>query len=345
MNSKKRDTFFDNLKGMMIVLVVFCHFIEQLIPRWSLYPLIYRFYICTYSFHMPVFIFCSGFFSHNHDESTSIRKAISACLVPYVLFQTIYNIIFFTPGSSTASSIRSLLNYSGPQWTLWYLLSMFIWRIIVRPFNVLRRPMTVSIVLAVYAGLTEAGVFLSLSRTMTFFPFFLAGYLTTPNMIERLRKRSKLLSLFLFTAAMGIAVIMSESNTAVKHIRMATPYSSVSDALWLSVLLRITALLIAFVSIYALISLVSGRKTIFSRFGRYCLPIYLLHSGLIRLLSMAGFVGPSRSLYIFPWAAVAAFILCFLLGTNCADRTLRFVTEFISRLIVRCDSDSAEYNL
>lgn len=58
METSRRDARFDNLKGILIFLVVFGHLLELVggpAAAW-LYRLIY-------SFHMPAFVFCSGWFA------------------------------------------------------------------------------------------------------------------------------------------------------------------------------------------------------------------------------------------------------------------------------------------
>ena len=76
----QRDARFDNLKGILIFLVVFGHLLELVggpAAAW-LYRLIY-------SFHMPAFVFCSGWFAQ-FDAARFFRRL----LYPYLLYQTLY---------------------------------------------------------------------------------------------------------------------------------------------------------------------------------------------------------------------------------------------------------------
>ena len=53
-----RNERVDNLKGILTVLVVFGHFLELIMDQgWTKYV-----YELIYSFHMPFFIFTSGYF-------------------------------------------------------------------------------------------------------------------------------------------------------------------------------------------------------------------------------------------------------------------------------------------
>jgi len=58
---KERDYLFDNIKGLLILLVVFGHMIESFAFKKS--TSINVMYYAIYTFHMPIFIFISGYFS------------------------------------------------------------------------------------------------------------------------------------------------------------------------------------------------------------------------------------------------------------------------------------------
>ena len=65
-NDKKlrnNNYFIDNLKVILIFLVVFGHLIERYIDTNSTLLGVYMF---IYTFHMPLFIFVSGFLSKKH---------------------------------------------------------------------------------------------------------------------------------------------------------------------------------------------------------------------------------------------------------------------------------------
>ena len=58
--AKQRDYLFDNYKALLIVLVVMGHFIE---PCYRNNEFLYTLKWLIVSFHMPAFIFISGYFS------------------------------------------------------------------------------------------------------------------------------------------------------------------------------------------------------------------------------------------------------------------------------------------
>lgn len=67
---KERNYLFDNLKFLLIVLVVFGHSLEEISLEHN-YAII-RAWI--YSFHMPVFVFISGYFSKSVRRGAKVRE-------------------------------------------------------------------------------------------------------------------------------------------------------------------------------------------------------------------------------------------------------------------------------
>ncbi|WP_052356695.1 acyltransferase family protein [[Clostridium] dakarense] len=66
MNQINKNYFVDNLKVLLIFLVVFGHLIERYINTNDTLMGMYMF---IYTFHMPLFIFISGFLSKNIHKS------------------------------------------------------------------------------------------------------------------------------------------------------------------------------------------------------------------------------------------------------------------------------------
>ena len=88
MQEKTREIYFDNLKTLLIFLVVLGHFtnLNKSIPLMGAINNV------IYSFHMPLFIFISGYFSKSIRSHRSVE--IENILYPYFVFQFI-NFIFW----------------------------------------------------------------------------------------------------------------------------------------------------------------------------------------------------------------------------------------------------------
>lgn len=123
---------------------------------------------------MPAFIFLSGYFS-----SFNRKKILFRLIFPYVVFQTLY-LIFDAVVLNNSPNIS--LHYTTPYWLLWYLFALIIYNLLIPFFDTAQLSgqvvfLAASVVLSLLAGYNNSiGYFLSLSRIITFAPFFLGGY-------------------------------------------------------------------------------------------------------------------------------------------------------------------------
>ena len=89
LTENNRDTFWDALKWILMFFVIYGHllprFYEESRINMALFNLIYM-------FHMPLFIFISGRFSHNHNKE-KFKSGIIRLLETYVVFQIILEIV------------------------------------------------------------------------------------------------------------------------------------------------------------------------------------------------------------------------------------------------------------
>ena len=79
-----RIALWDNLKFILITLVVAGHFADEIMDYSSIYSSIFLF---IYAFHMPLFIFISGYF---HSDRNTMKK-----LLFYISLGFSYKIISF----------------------------------------------------------------------------------------------------------------------------------------------------------------------------------------------------------------------------------------------------------
>lgn len=158
MDENGRDYRFDNLKALLIFVVVFTHTFD-LHPALFSNPVMYSIYSVMWSFAMPVFIFISGYFTRSVPDS---KKALTNILIPFLVFNTFY----------WAVSTRNLGGLLTTQYAMWYLLSLFSWRLIVIPLSKLRFSFVFSVLASLYIGcIPKATNFLSVQRTIAFFRF------------------------------------------------------------------------------------------------------------------------------------------------------------------------------
>lgn len=113
-----RNYKLDNIKVILIFFVIFGHLLET-VGGDNLYKIIY-------SFHMPVFIFISGWFAPSKCVS---KKTMFKLIHPYILFQLLY--ILFNVFAVNEGNIELSIQFSTPYWLLWYLLTLTFYYLLI----------------------------------------------------------------------------------------------------------------------------------------------------------------------------------------------------------------------
>lgn len=122
---KVRDERIDSVKYWLIILVILGHVIEkQKFPDNDVCATTLLKWI--YIFHMPLFIFISGYFTRKKNPINLI-SGIWKLLEPLIIIQLIVRIPEFI--QKETFSFRELLT---PWWLLWYMLSLIYWRLLIQ---------------------------------------------------------------------------------------------------------------------------------------------------------------------------------------------------------------------
>ena len=164
----ERDYFFDNVKAVLIFLVVLGHFLLP-IHEEGILVLIKR---LIYVFHMPLFVFVSGYFSKRiYKDGRFNFKKILYLIKAYIVFVIAIQAVYAISGFRSFSEIDFFSQSGAP----WYLFAMIVWYLMI-PFVRNLKPVpviAVNIVLALVAGyFKNVGDFLCLSRILVFGLFF-----------------------------------------------------------------------------------------------------------------------------------------------------------------------------
>ena len=272
METKERDYLFDNYKAILIILVVVGHFIEvasednlgMQMLKWMIF-----------SFHMPAFIFISGYFSK---KTYSLKILCRRLLVPYLVFEMFYYLLYtFVIHKET----ELYLLY--PKFSLWYLMALFVWKFVTPYFKKIPGHIAWAVIAGLAVGATNIDDnFLTLPRMITFYPFFLLGTMFQRKWLTRLRTVRNRISaagifvvLNLFLAFVDIDNLFEEK---IFYGRYNYEYLDLSDTEGVFVRLGCYAISLAMTLLMAM--MVSEKQNRFSYLGSRTMAIYLFH-GLI----------------------------------------------------------------
>lgn len=316
---QSRDPRWDNLRYLSGTLVVLVHMSNGLTDRMGLHWL----YVATWALRVPLFAMVAGYFSRA-DAITprEARRLVESILVPYLALSLLHTLqIWHFRG-------RWTFFVTEPAWGLWFLLSLLCWRAALPYLAQLRHPLATCVVVALVAGyIPDIGTTMSVSRTLTFLPFFLVGWKLRQGVgATALRTTwSRYVALAVLAATFAVSWLIHD-NVKANWLRMKGPYDggqSLLEAPWAWVV-RAVVLVGGAVIALSFARLVPHRRlpaiTYLGAGGMY---IYLLHPLVLRPLNVAGVLD-----WVGPWHEQVLLVGCaFALTAVLASAPVRWVTR------------------
>ncbi|MDO5375968.1 MAG: acyltransferase family protein [Staphylococcus rostri] len=320
---QQRDAFFDNARAGLIFLVVFGHLIN---PYTNEQPFLTALYLLIYSFHMPAFLFISGYFAKNIGQAGYIEKVGKKLLGPYLIFYAFFSIYYFITGKNSSVD----LDLFDPVFALWFLLTLFFFNVILvvvhqfKPIYVL----PAAIIVAMLSGFSSnIDGYLSWSRTLVFFPVFYVGYILNGNFDHLIRQKK--------FAPLSLAVLVIFFIFYYVHpidsswLLASSPYKDIEgmDVIF-SPLKRLLFYLIIFTAMMAFLNLTPERRYWFTYIGSRTMFIYLLHGvfiGLIRGQQIYPFIDAHPALGLI----YNLVLTCFIVWIWSTDFVVKWTSPFV----------------
>lgn len=162
-----RETKFDSVKAVLIFLVVLGHVLQ---PRDTGFLNQVDVYIkeLIFTFHMPLFVMISGYFTHTATSARRFWCGILEIFATYWVFQLI---------RMAMAGAWDLTAFLTPRYTLWYMLCLIYWRLFLRGLSHWIPTLglfLLSLALSLGAGFLPVKI-LSFQRAFCFLPFFVLG--------------------------------------------------------------------------------------------------------------------------------------------------------------------------
>ncbi|MBB4914249.1 acyltransferase family protein [Streptosporangium saharense] len=304
---KKREPYLDNVKFILIALVVTGH---SLVPTLAAHSSKSA-YLFIYTFHMPAFVLISGYLGRNFwNSNAKINKLVDTMLVPYAFIEIGYALLRYSLGQKWTLTIID------PAWLNWYLVALVLWRISTPIWTRMRRPLLVAVTIYMVAGFSEISGDFSLDRFFGLLPFYVFGLLLKPEHFDLLKPLwVRIAAGFVIAGAVAVAIyIAPRVGLDPVYYRYSFKYMHISW--WMGLIVRAAMLLAGLTLSIAVLALVPRRETWFSDLGTRTLYAYLLHGVIVLIakdqkwLSVPWLYGPLGVLAIASSALVLAIILC-----------------------------------
>jgi len=326
-----RDIKFDNLRGLAILFIVLGHFISHS-PFWTTpeYSFIYRF---IFLFHLPLLIFVSGYFSKSDPENSV--KAFKNVFIPYLIFETLWIIFIFLKDGNLKATMLIV-----PAWGLWYLLSLYFWRVFLPTAVRIKHVFIISLIGALGIGFLKFNTsILSISRTVCFFPLFLLGFYFK-DFKNKLIINKYLATCLFFTLLTVSALFLMPMSYRVIFFKYS--YHAMDMKNLIGMIIRLLILFVEMVGVILLFNMMTSKKTFLTRIGKNSLPVYVLHFYFVMAIPyIIEFIGLG---YIFEnfiltsvYVVLATVLVTFILSREKINDLTQMLIQIVANIITNND--------
>jgi fucose 4-O-acetylase-like acetyltransferase len=271
----RRIPYLDNAKLLMMFLVIYGHILETFVAEQP-YHLVRTFYLLIYLFHIPVFVFLAGLTSKVKTSYSGSLKLLSV----YVVFQVFYTLI--TPHPMHEYLTMPII----PYWVLWFFLSLICWKLMLPVALKLPWPLAFGIVIALGAGAFDPiGRVLSISRTLVWFPLFLAGHLYGKTILGRASAATYTTRIIAIASFFVAGFALWKWPFDYRILLELSSYSALGiHSVATGIAVRMGHILMACILGYAALCLIPAKHNIMTQYGSRTLAMFVVHPLFVHLL-------------------------------------------------------------
>lgn len=283
---KQRVYKFDNIKFLVIILVVIGHVIESYVNKSDMFKSLFLF---IYTFHMPLFIFISGLFQKQFSDTNKLRinKVAYFVALGFLLkfVNTLCKYVRF-------KEIKiNFLSSSSIEWFM-FVLAMYIVTVYILRKVHPALTISISLVAACVGGYFHfINDFLFLSRYFVFLPIYLLGYYLTPETVLKISKNLAVKTASGILAVFYFVLCFRNVDFVYQLRRLFTgknPYSTLPFECGFQH--RLLCYAISAVMCIAVICFIPNIKIpILSKMGANTLSVYFWHIPLLNLIRSTDF--------------------------------------------------------
>ena len=266
-----RIAFWDNVKFVMILLMVLGHFADIFTADSEKFRSLYLF---IYAFHMPVLFFVSGLFFNCRRTPQKVMFYISCGFALKIAFKVVHLCL------GQKAVYRILSDVGVP----WFVFALAAFQLILYFFREIDKKylFCFAIVMACFAGYDKTiGDYLYLSRIIIFFPFYLLGTILNPEKIiywvQKHQKVLTILAAFTILLWLGLCFFRCDQFYIYRHLFTGRNYFS-REVIKYGPFARLFCYVISLLTGAGMLILIPKKQILFlSDFGARTLNVYFWH--------------------------------------------------------------------
>ncbi|MFJ1590871.1 acyltransferase family protein [Kitasatospora albolonga] len=320
---RTRNPWWDNARFLSATLIVILHTGGSIMAREDV---LHSFHIASWAFRVPAFVMLAGVFSSAGPLGPrSLRTLLQSIVLPALAFSLLYSLEKYWLGDGFTVHIVQL------PWTLWFLMSLFFWRLLLPLVVQLRHPLLVTTGVALAVGYVDAfGLPFSASRTLVYLPLFYLGWRIGQGALGTwFTSRWSLYAAVAGIIASCVVGWLWHRDIKGNWLSMRHPYS-VADPLGLewAWIVRLLVLASAAVLVLCMLRLMPRRRLpLLSTLGAGGFTIYLLHPLVILPARELGWIARVNTPVEIVGLVLCAILLTMLLGSPPVRRLARPLTR------------------
>ncbi|MET8557822.1 acyltransferase family protein [Streptomyces sp. NPDC004959] len=328
--TKPRDPWFDNTRFVAATLIVVLHTIGSIMSR---HEALHAFNVAAWAFRVPAFVMLAGVFSSASPlDPRRLRDLLRTIALPALTFSLLFSLESYALGGPFTLHLAQL------PWTLWFLMSLFCWRLLLPLVAQLRHPLLVTTAVAAGLGYVEEfGLLFSASRTLVYLPLFWLGWrLGQGAGREWLESRWSLPVAVAGVVGAALAAWRWHRDVPGTWLSMRHPYEADTplglEGAWL---VRLAVLAVAAFLILCLLRLIPKRRLpLISALGAGGFTVYLLHPLIIMPLREKGLIARADTTPELIALLLAGVLLTALLASPPVRRLVRPLTSPSARWLL-----------
>lgn len=309
--SSGRSPFWDSLKIWLIFIVVYGHMIESCVDSSRFNQAMYNF---IYLFHMPLFVFISGRFSHIKDQNKYLFRLL-AIFETYFIFQLIRCLKSIFVGGHLSLFPDILI----PKGILWYLACLILWRliIIVSTERFLKQYKWYVLTVFLVSGL-GIGFFIipdgTVIRFFTLGLFFFMGYYSNEQQLRTILQKLSVRCAIILLSSIWLFVFFFLNIDIQSVIYFGSYYDNLPTSPLYYLCARFFMYIFAIIVGYLIMRIVYA-KPILSKYGNCTLAIFMYHIFFVMALRplFANHAIPSNEIFLIGYTICICTILTWII--------------------------------
>jgi len=325
--AKIRDPWLDNVKMVLVTIVVMGHMIV-LVPPSAQQSRVYDF---IYYFHIPAFVLITGYLSKSFRYSRRhLWALLTTLVVPYFVFSWL--MVQFRHHVGGEPLLDPI--WTNPRWPMWYLAATVMWRLATPVLRWHWLMIPAAVAASLLFGMTNQEFF-DLNRTVGLLPFFVIGLHLQADQLAVARRRGMWLLGLLGVVGLWQLTKHTDDLWSTQFLYYRASYTELgatdAEGMWI----RARLIGVALLASAAAFTLMPRGRSFLTRMGIWTLVVYLCHGFVVRYLEYRGYEDQMPADH--PWVAIGitlavAICLALFIAWEPVARTLNYVVDPVNSL-------------